>query len=375
METSDKSYSVQSIFQIEKELLTKIEDIIKIIGLKNPETYRSKQQAFGPLSSFMEPLLEEGTSVWGLPMPEKYWELLHGNIVAIADKADDVTIGKVAYEGYYFLLTNPAGDLPEKINKSEIVSVCVIEKPNADDPFEVEEVKEYLLGNSIDASKDSLFELITFTAARLYYDEKHPYQAAARVKSEINELIKAVYGNANISQTQLERCLQATEIRLTHRHRVSQIAAVQEASHPDLVELKSFIEKKLAIITSTIEETKKGADQQGEGTEIVTGNEPKSAIRQSQLAMFYFYCHETNSLPPFPAGQIVESYKNVTAPYGLAWKPFQLAYNRFKKRDERLADGNRPAFLAAIEMLKDYPPALKLAQDDLKTAKTRNPLT
>ncbi|MVM35876.1 hypothetical protein GO755_38030 [Spirosoma sp. HMF4905] len=108
---------------------------------------------------------------------------------------------------------------------------------------------------------------------------------------------------------------------------------------------------------------------------VQSPNAKQGTVTQAQLALFYFYCHQKDSLPPFPSGKLVQAYKDATAPYNLAWKPFQQHYNRFKKRANRLAESNRKALLEAIKMLQDYPEVLELAKDDLKVAQTRNPIT
>lgn len=96
-------------------------------------------------------------------------------------------------------------------------------------------------------------------------------------------------------------------------------------------------------------------------------------VTQAQLALFYYYGQEAKCLPNFR--NMEQSYKEATAPYGLSWKPFQQWYNKFKSRGVRLADSNRKALVAAIKMLTQYPDALQLAKDELKTANSRNPLT
>ena len=98
-------------------------------------------------------------------------------------------------------------------------------------------------------------------------------------------------------------------------------------------------------------------------------------VKQATLALFYYYCHETKCLPAFEAGKIVQSYKDATSPYNLAYKPFQQFYNRFSRsRRDRFASENRASLRAVIPLLIEYHKALEMAEDELKIAESSNPI-
>lgn len=97
--------------------------------------------------------------------------------------------------------------------------------------------------------------------------------------------------------------------------------------------------------------------------------------RQAALAMYFFYRHHTEELPPFKTMEMKKEYERAAEPYGLSGKNFQIHYNRLGKTENRIAEGNRKALKEAIEMLHNYPKSLAMAKDELNTAITRKPLT
>jgi len=108
-------------------------------------------------------------------------------------------------------------------------------------------------------------------------------------------------------------------------------------------------------------------DREAKPVKLEKGDPPKQKV----LALFHFYMRVKGCLPVFIPGNKEKEMEEIAIKNEKSYEKFRQVYAAMEQREKRMTISNLENIEAVIPLLADCPTAQKLAEDELKTIKSK----